>query len=132
MSAGNGGGSTRGLTNRASAAGARSAGAPCARSFYGTRQAHKRNSSLLGRARQLQALVRPRGVPPGRSVAPAHSRKPAPLGRRWCAAHHIEATGGDGDPRTAARPAHVVDHDFAVEAHNEVKSDGDGGGPPAA
>jgi len=37
------------LTNRASAAGARFAGAPCARSFYGTRQAHKRNSSLLGR-----------------------------------------------------------------------------------
>ena len=46
------------LTNRASAAGARFAGAPCARSFYATRQAHKRNSSLLGRARQLQALVR--------------------------------------------------------------------------
>jgi hypothetical protein len=48
-----------GLTHRASAAGAQSAGAPCARSFYGTRQAHKRNSSLLCRARQLQALVRP-------------------------------------------------------------------------
>ena len=46
------------LTNRASAAGARQAGAPCARSSYATRQAHKRNSSLLGRARQLQALVR--------------------------------------------------------------------------
>ena len=45
------------LTNRASAAGARFAGAPRARSFYATRQAHKRNSSLLGRARQLQALV---------------------------------------------------------------------------
>ena len=30
------------------------------RPFYGTRQAHKRNSSLLGRARQLQALVRRR------------------------------------------------------------------------
>src|SRR5512145_3066867 len=50
--------STRCLTNRASAAGARFAGAPRARSFYATRQAHKRNSSLLGRARQLQALVR--------------------------------------------------------------------------
>ena len=49
-----------GLTNRASAAGARFAGAPRARSFYATGQAHKRNSSLLGRARQLQALVRPR------------------------------------------------------------------------
>src|SRR5512134_2461238 len=48
------------LTNRASAAGAGLAGAPCARSFYGTRRAHKRNSSLLGRARQLQALVRQR------------------------------------------------------------------------
>jgi hypothetical protein len=48
------------LTNRASAAGASSAGAPCARSFYGTRLAHKRNSSLLGRARQLHALVRRR------------------------------------------------------------------------
>ena len=47
------------LTNRASAAGAAQAGAPCARSFYATRQAHQRNSSLLGRARQLQALVRP-------------------------------------------------------------------------
>jgi hypothetical protein len=46
------------LTNRASAAGAGLAGAPCARSFYATGQAHKRNSSLLGRARQLQALVR--------------------------------------------------------------------------
>jgi hypothetical protein len=46
------------LTNRASAAGARFAGALCARSFYGTGPAHKRNSSLLGRARQLQALVR--------------------------------------------------------------------------
>ena len=46
------------LTNRASAAGARLAGAPCARFFYATGQAHKRNSSLLGRARQLQALVR--------------------------------------------------------------------------
>ena len=52
------GASARGLTNRASAAGARHAGAPCAHSSYGTRQAHKRNSSLLGRARQLQALVR--------------------------------------------------------------------------
>lgn len=50
------------LTNRASAAGAKSAGAPGARSFYGTRQAHKRNSSLLGRARQLQAPVRRRSV----------------------------------------------------------------------
>jgi hypothetical protein len=50
----------RRLTNRASAAGARIAGAPRARSLYATRQAHKRNSSLLGRARQLQALVRPR------------------------------------------------------------------------
>src|SRR5512134_1693233 len=49
---------SRCLTNRASAAGARFAGAPRARSFYATRQAHKRNSSLLGRARQLQALVR--------------------------------------------------------------------------
>ena len=48
----------RRLTNRASAAGARFAGAQRARSFYATRQAHKRNSSLLGRARQLQALVR--------------------------------------------------------------------------
>jgi hypothetical protein len=47
-----------GLTNRASAAGASSAGAPCARSYYATGPAHKRNSSLLGRARQLQALVR--------------------------------------------------------------------------
>jgi hypothetical protein len=46
------------LTNRASAAGAEPAGVLGARSFYGTRQAHKRNSSLLGRARQLQALVR--------------------------------------------------------------------------
>src|SRR5512134_1548080 len=46
------------LTNRASAAGARHAGAPCARSFYASPRAHKRNSSLLGRARQLQALVR--------------------------------------------------------------------------
>jgi hypothetical protein len=51
------GASARGLTNRASAAGASSAGAPCARSYYATGQAHKRNSSLLGRARQLQALV---------------------------------------------------------------------------
>ena len=50
---------TRHLTNRASAAGARFAGAPRARSFYGTPQADKRNSSLLGRARQLQALVWP-------------------------------------------------------------------------
>jgi len=47
-----------GLTNRASAAGAKSAGAPCARSFYPTLPAHKRNISLLGRARLLQALVR--------------------------------------------------------------------------
>ena len=46
------------MTNPASAAGARFAGAPCARSVYGTRGAHKRNSSRLGRARQLQALVR--------------------------------------------------------------------------
>ena len=46
------------LTNRASAAGAGLAGTPCARSFHATSQAHKRNSSLLGRARQLQALVR--------------------------------------------------------------------------
>jgi hypothetical protein len=46
------------LTNRASAAGAAQAGAPCARSFYATRPAHKRNSLLLARARQLQALVR--------------------------------------------------------------------------
>ena len=44
------------LTNRASAAGAGLAGAPCARSFYPTPPAHKRNSSLLGRARLLQAL----------------------------------------------------------------------------
>ena len=34
------------LTNRASAAGARHAGAPCARSVYATRRAHKRNRSL--------------------------------------------------------------------------------------
>jgi len=33
-----------GITNRASAAGAGFAGAPCARSFYGIRRAHKRNS----------------------------------------------------------------------------------------
>jgi hypothetical protein len=52
--------SASGLTNRASAAGAGLAGAPCARSFYATGQADKRNSSLLGRARQLQALVRRR------------------------------------------------------------------------
>ena len=45
------------LTNRASAAGARTAGAPCARSYHAISQAHKRNSSLLGRARLLQALV---------------------------------------------------------------------------
>ena len=51
--------SPRRLTNRASAAGAELTGAPCARSLYATRQADKRNSSLLGRARQLQALVRP-------------------------------------------------------------------------
>jgi hypothetical protein len=53
----------RRITNRASAAGARSAGAPCARSFYATGQGHKRNSSLLGRARQLQALVRQQPSP---------------------------------------------------------------------
>ena len=51
----------RGLTNRASAAGARFAGALCARPLYATGQGHKRNSSLRGRARQLQALVRRRG-----------------------------------------------------------------------
>jgi hypothetical protein len=55
-------GPCRSLTNRASAAGAELAGAPCARAFYATGQAHKRNSSLLGRARQLQALVRWRGL----------------------------------------------------------------------
>jgi len=46
------------LANRASAAGARFAGAPCARSFYATGPAHKRNRALLSRARQPQALVR--------------------------------------------------------------------------
>jgi hypothetical protein len=69
------------LTNRASAAGAKPAGAPCARSFYGTRQAHKRNSSLLGCARQLQALVRPQqpalvsvAQRPGLSLPPGRTR----------------------------------------------------------
>ena len=52
----------RRITNRASAAGAAQAGAPCARSLYATGQAHKRNRSLLGRARQLQALVRRRAT----------------------------------------------------------------------
>ena len=51
-----------GLTNRASTAGAGLAGALCARSVYPTPPAHKRNGSLLGRARQLQAPVRRRSV----------------------------------------------------------------------
>ena len=38
--------------------GRKTRGRSSARSFYATGQGHKRNSSLLGRARQLQALVR--------------------------------------------------------------------------
>ena len=81
------------LTNRASAAGARHAGAPRARSFYPTPPARKRNSSLLGRARQLQALVRRKDRREGgrqRDKALVHGRRQKAITE--------ECDGGNQDP----------------------------------
>ena len=91
--------SGRCLTNRASAAGASSAGAPCARSFYATRQAHKRNSSLLGRARQLQALVRRRRL--RRSSVILHDDRVHPLIRS------VLLTAREVHDRWALAPDHL-------------------------